>query len=295
MKHIASVGPDIPHDVLIATERYSGPLKWNVDRSFPHAEQWLESKFPLWAFSILEDWAAGAFAHLDTVVFSRGDDTAHRLYYYISELQRRRLIAGPKPLVFDVAKIDRSTSLAQNIDAVQKLASDLSVNSTALEQAVAETNTKRHQNITPSTHARSCLLAGSAPPDLRLHHIIEKAGWSAVGETLEDTWRRLGHVVQENTGDPIHAIGQQLYAAQIGPRAFYDRAHELLETVRLHAAKAVVLWYIEEDEAQIWHLPELRKALEAAAVPLLVLTRCSWRANDGVDAKITDFLKGLTP
>ena len=33
-------------------------------------------------------------------------------------------------------------------------------------------------------------------------------------------------------------------------------------------------------------------ALEQAGIPVLVLTRCNWRANDGVDAKIAAFLKG---
>jgi hypothetical protein len=295
MTKIAAVGTDIPHDVLVATGRYIGPLGWNIDRPFPHAERWLENKFPPWAFSILEDWATGALNHLSAVVFSRGDDSAHRLYYYVSELRRRGLIAGPEPLVFDVAKIGRSTSADHTVAAVQRLADELNVNQAALEQAIRDTNARRKQHGATTVEGNVCLLAGSAPPDLRVHHEIEKAHWTAVGQTLDDAWRWLGSVVPEGTPAPAAAIGRQIYDERTGARAFYDRTKAILENVRKHAAKAVVLWYIEEDEAQIWHLPELRKSLANASLPILVLTRCDWRFNDEAGSRIATFLKELNP
>jgi hypothetical protein len=53
----------------------------------------------------------------------------------------------------------------------------------------------------------------------------------------------------------------------------------------------VVLWYAEEDEAEVWHLPAQKRALAEAGIPALVLTRRSWRGDDGVDADIAAFLK----
>jgi len=290
MTKLATIGADVPPDLMAATGRYAGPLGWNIDRRFPRAEQWLENKYPLWAFSILEDWAAGALDYLGAVVFSRSDDSAHRLYYYVSELRRRGLLAGLEPIVFDVARIERPTSETHSIASVRRLAERLGVSDKALEQGIRETNTRR---VTPSRVAGSgpiCLLGGSAPPDHRLHRVIEKSGWMAVGETLGENWRRLGARVMESTGDPAAAIGHQIHAEQVGSRAFFDRSHALVAEVQTNAAKAVVLWYIEEDEAQIWHLPAQRKALEAAGIPTLVLTRCDWHFTDDAAPKITSFL-----
>jgi hypothetical protein len=137
MTMIACLGPDIPMELLTGTGRYAGPLGWNIDRDFPLASQWLESKFPRWAFSVVEDWAAGALDHLDTVVFSRGDDSAQRLYYYICELRSRGLLAGPEPVIFDVARIARASSEARCVESVRKLALRLKVDNAALEAAIA--------------------------------------------------------------------------------------------------------------------------------------------------------------
>jgi hypothetical protein len=291
---IASVG-EVPQDVMVATGRYAGLLPWNIDREFPQAQQWLENKFPPWAFSILEDWAAGAFDDYEAVVFSRGDDSAHRLYYYICELQRRGLIKGPTPVVFDVAHIGRATSEAHCIAAVHQLAAQLGVTEKALEKAIGDTNQRRASMQNMLRTSPVCLLDGSAPSDHRLHRVVQNAGWSCAGETLAEQWARLGGPVAAGVGDPIAAVGKQVYAEQTGPRAFVNRSEWIVREVQRVGAKAVVLWFIEEDEAQIWHLPAQRKALEAAGVPTLVLTRCNMRANDGADAKIGAFLKGLQP
>jgi hypothetical protein len=42
----------------------------------------------------------------------------------------------------------------------------------------------------------------------------------------------------------------------------------------------VVLWQIEEDEAQAWHLPAQRAALASEGLPALVMTRRDWLARD---------------
>jgi hypothetical protein len=58
-------------------------------------------------------------------------------------------------------------------------------------------------------------------------------------------------------------------------------------------AEAVILWQIEEDESQAWHLPAQRAALAAAGVPALVMTRRDWLARDGVLEEIRAFLEGI--
>jgi len=291
---IAYVGPDLPQDLLAATGACSGPVAWNVDRPTPAADRWLESKFPLWARSIVQDWADGALDSLDAVIFSRADDAAQRLYYYICELRRRGEIKGPEPLIFDVARIARSSSAAHMVTSVRQLADRLGLDAHALERGIAETNRRRASaSELPGAAASRCLLAGTPPPDRRLHAVIEAAGWSVSGPTLIDAWNDPGAATEEASGDPFTAIAHQLHASSQNGRAFFDRASELVVRARALGASAVVLWFAEEDEARIWHLPAQRDALSQAGIPHLIMTRRDWRGTDGANAEITQFLKEL--
>ena len=56
---IASIGPNLPHDVLVATGRFAGPLAVDTRRSTERASQWLESKFAPWTKMVVEAWADG--------------------------------------------------------------------------------------------------------------------------------------------------------------------------------------------------------------------------------------------
>jgi hypothetical protein len=292
MSGVATIGGDIPADLLAATGRYVGPIGWNIDRETPIADQWIETRFSPWVRSVLEDWAAGAFDELETVIFSRGDDNAQRLYYYVCELRARGLIAGPEPLIFDVARIKRATSLARTVRAVRHLADQLGVDDAVLERGIAETNARRGLAVEVPTD-RICLLAGTAPPDDRIHKMIAAAGWSAVGETQQQLWSALGEKVDENSDDPAAAIGAQVYAQSTSARAFTDRAAGLVADAQAVSAEAVILWFIEEEEGLVWHVPAQMRALEAAGIPALLLTRCNWAARDAVDVRIGAFLERL--
>lgn len=291
LRPIASVGFDLPFALLEATGRYAGPLNWNVDREMPVATQWLESKFPLWAFSIVEDWAAGAFDHLEAVVFSRGDDAAQRLYYYLCELRDRKLVGGPEPLIFDVAHITRPSSAERSVEAVRRLASRLGVTVADAELAIANGALVQ---VEQSTGQRNCLLSGTPPPDRRLHAMIEAAGWTAHGLTLADLWAgRSAQTPETNAGDAFAAIGRAVHAATSGPRSFADRQQALIARVESSKATSAILWFAEEDEAEIWNLPAQQDLLAQRGIPTLVITRASWRCNDGVAGKINAFLGNL--
>lgn len=284
----ASVGFDLPFALLKASERYAGPLSWNVDRPFPRASQWLESKFPQWAFSLIEDWADGEFDHLGAVIFSRGDDSAQRLYYYVCELRERGILGGPEPLIFDVALIARRSSEARTIEAVRRLAEVLGVSENAAEAAIASQTTSAAPR---QGGGRSCLLAGTPPPDRRLHAAVEACGWTAYGSTLADFWSgALAQSPMAGTGDPFAAIGRAVHGASVGPRAFVDRRAALATAVQAAKAERVVLWYAEEDEAEVWNLPAQRALLAQLGVPVLAITRASWRLDDGAAERIAAFL-----
>ena len=290
---IASLGPCLPRDLLEATGRYAGALPWRLAGATPQADRWLESKFPLWSRSVVEDWAAGRFDDLEAVVFSRGDDAVQRLYYYICELQRRGLLNGPHATMFDVAQIPRPTSEAHTISAVRRLASEFGLDDAALETGIVDTNARRRVVAPIPTEAPACLLGGTPPPHGLLHQAIVAAGFAPVGGTLAEAWSALGQMVDEGSQDPAAAIGRQVHAQRNDRRGFVDVAGATVELAREVAARAAVLWYGEEDEVRVWELPRMRDALTAAGVPLLVMTRRDEAAQDGAPEEVRTFLQGL--
>lgn len=289
----AYAGPNLPHDLFEATGRNAGPLTWNADRAMPAADRWLESKFAPWTRSVLQDWADGALDHLEAVVFSRADDSAQRLYYYLCELRRSGAIKGPEPLVLDIAKSPRPSSIARDETALRKLAERLGVDDTALSLAIVAGNAKRVAFSATPGGAKVCLIAGSPLPDERMHRMVERAGWSALGQTLAEEWRHTGASVDEE-GDPFAALARQIHARRLDTRGFFDRSGALTERALASGAKAAVLWLIEEDDTSVWHLPAMRAALEAQGLPVLVATRRDWSCGDGIDAEIAAFLAGVS-
>jgi hypothetical protein len=289
---IATLGPCLPIDLLEATARHSGPLEWTLGRATPKADQWLESKFPTWARSIVEDWADGRFDHAECVIFSRGDDVVQRLYYYLCELQRRGLVKGPRPVIFDVAKIPRAISAAHTMAAVRRLAQDLSVPDEALEASIAATNRRRAAEKT-APDGRPCLLIGTPPPHQRLHDAIAQAGFAPIGRTLEATWADLGPPIEQDSGDPVAAVARQVHARDNDRRGFARQADAIRDRVRATSPAAAVLWYTEEDEARIWNLPAISTVIREAGMPVLTMVRRNELAGDGALDEIRDFLQGL--
>ena len=290
---IAHVGPNLPQDLLRASGRHSGALPFDPEAPTPTAEQWMESKFAPWARSILEGWAAGDYDDLAYVLFSRADDNAQRLYYYLCELQRRGLVGGPEPLILDIAKVPRESSLHRTEFSLRKLAGQLGVTGEALAEAIATCNADRRASM-PAVAGRKCLLAGTPPPDSRLHDAAARAGFTMIGPTLAETWTTLGASVEVDR-EPFSALARQVHSDPAGPRSFADAGAALHDAIVECRAEAVVLWQIEEDEAQAWHLPAQRAALAREGSPSLVLTRRDWLARDGAAAEIAGFLKGVAP
>ena len=137
------VGPDVSIDLLLASGRPFGHLPWNVAGATPFADQWLESSFPGWSRSILQQWHEGAFDGLHAVVFSRSDDASQRLYYYVRELQQRGLLQGPRPLILDLALVPRESSFEHSAASVALLARDLGIDDDALRAGVARADALR--------------------------------------------------------------------------------------------------------------------------------------------------------
>ena len=324
---IGYVGGDVPLDLLLAATRPAMHLPWNVDRPTPFADRWLEGRFPLWARSMLEDWSAGRFDALAQVVFTRGNDVAHRLYYYVCELQRRGDLAGPEPLVFDVARVPRAASLRHTEAAIHSLAAQLSVGSAQIVAGIRQANHLRatferlmsarssdgplyeklvraslFTDVQPLLAAHTMpvarqprariLLAGSVPPDERLHLAVEETGASIVAELHERCALRLGSAVPEE-GEPMAALARQVCSGTLGPRAFGDAGARLVAAARHARADAVVQWLSDDDEGLAWLVPAQRRALDAANLPTLTLTSRRGDCSDGAGPEIARFVTGI--
>ena len=84
-----------------------------------------------------------AGSSIDAVVLSRADDSVQRSYYYLCELKRTAGVRGPQPLVFDVAKIPRPSSLAHTHAAIERLAEELGCDLKELPAAIETRNRRR--------------------------------------------------------------------------------------------------------------------------------------------------------
>jgi len=323
------VGFDLPEDLLAGCGRFAVHLPWDADQATPEADQWLERGFAPWARSILQQWADGRFDFLDHVLFSRGEDNAQRLYYYVCELQRRGKIGGPTPLILDIARIGRPASLARSTHAVQKVADQLGLTADDLARGIEVADRRRtflagleearngpgqrYERIAraslfapleaadpmPSTDpvgtpAGRVLLAGTPPPDDRLHRAIEQSGWIVAGEAHDRPLGRLG-LPSGGQADPFATVGRRAHETSFGSRSFANPAAGLVASARRARADAAILWLIEEEESMVWHVPSQIAAMARAAIPLLVLTRRRWAGDDGVASEMVGWLNGVRP
>lgn len=329
---IGFVGADLPVDLFVASGRSFGHLPWRAEGTTAWADRWLESGFPGWTRSILEDWHGGRFDGLSQVVFSRSDDASQRLYYYVRELQQRGQLAGPAPLVFDIALLPRESSLEHTAQSLRSLGEVLGVDETALRGAVPRVNALRRQLALwqsgrtgdGATHERlsratlfsdattwagreatragtgdgaanrpRVLLAGSVPPDQRLHEAIESTGASVVGEAHAHGLLRLGAPLEPAGESPFLALARHLRATSAAPRSVFDRAQWIVAQARQARAAAVVLWLTREEESLAWHVPAQRAALQSAGIPCLALTARRWNADDGAAGEIATFCREM--
>lgn len=327
---IGFVGADLPMELLAATGRPFGHLPWRATPRTDWADRWLESGFPGWTRSLLEDWRDGRFDGLSDVVFSRSDDASQRLYYYVRELQQRGELAGPRARVFDIALLPRQTSLAHTARALRSLADSLQVDETAVQAASPRVDALRvqlagigatrtgegpaHERLlraalfsdatqwlglatappapqSGAPEAGRVLLAGSVPPDERLHRAVEQGGGHVVGEAHPFGALRFGAPPAVGDGPIWLALARQLRSASVAPRAVFDRAQWILGQAKSARADAVVLWLTREEESLAWHVPAQRAALQSAGLRCIVLTARRWLADDGVLDEIATFCR----
>jgi len=321
---VGFVGLDLPLDLRLGATRQFCHLPWDRQRKTPFADQWLESAFPGWTRSILEDWAEGRFDLFEQVIFTRGDDACQRFYYYLCELQSRGRIGGPRPLILNVACIPREISVRHNIRALEKLLAGLGLEPDDLAAGIVRANEYRafYNDLLSARQGRGCLyeniarselfcdvmpalvsaqipvhegsrrvlLAGSAPPDDTIHRLVEEAGWNITGEVHQRTLLRYGTPVAGGDRDPVEAVARHMNSHASGPRTFVDRCQLLEQGIARADADAVIIWITGEEESLAWDVANQKHLLETLGIPFLILTHRRWDGHDDTAGRVADFL-----
>lgn len=142
-KVIGFVGPEIPVELIIASGAHPVRLVGAVDAKTDTADRYLESTFMPDLRSIAEQYLRGALNFMHSIILPRSNDSAQRLYYYLSDLRPQQFRRAPAPLIFDLAKIPRDSSKLHSRLATQRLAAEIGVVSNALPGAIGQRNRRR--------------------------------------------------------------------------------------------------------------------------------------------------------
>jgi hypothetical protein len=140
---VGLVGADVPAELVLAAGAVPIALQGSSGTGTVAADQFLEAGFLPSTRAVAEQWLGGALDFIDTAIFSRANDSSQRLYYYLCELQRIGRTHGPRPLLYDLAKIRRASSDAHTAAATAKLADELGSDRAALPEALRRRNHRR--------------------------------------------------------------------------------------------------------------------------------------------------------
>ena len=160
---VGYVGNDIPVALILAAGALPVRLRAAADAATSRSEHFVETSFAPELRIIANQWLEGALDHLDAVIFTRSDDSGQRLYYYMCELQRRGLCGGPRPLLYDVATLERKASFEHTLESTRLLAAELGAPENRLGQA--RQRVAQREELLRALQARRSLpapLAGSA-------------------------------------------------------------------------------------------------------------------------------------
>lgn len=133
---VGYLGSDTPVELILAADAMPVQLGHGATADTALADRYLENSFSAESRLVAQQWLAGELDALEAVVFSRSDDSAQRLYYYLCELQRMGECKGPRPLLYDLARIQRPSSLAHTIESTKILAAALGTHESRLQEAV---------------------------------------------------------------------------------------------------------------------------------------------------------------
>jgi benzoyl-CoA reductase/2-hydroxyglutaryl-CoA dehydratase subunit BcrC/BadD/HgdB len=140
---IGYLGWNVPVELILAADAVPvqlSALPGSSDTTL--ADRFLENSFSAQSRAVAQRWLARELDSLGAVIFSRSDDSAQRLYYYLCELQRMGECAGPRPLLYDLARIQRGTSVAHTIESTRALAAAIGSDESRLVAAIERVDSR---------------------------------------------------------------------------------------------------------------------------------------------------------
>jgi hypothetical protein len=328
---VGFVGDEVPVSLIVAAGALPVRLHSVAGKPTARADQFLESAHAPELRIIVERWLTGELDFLSAVIFSRTDDSAQRIYYYLCELQRRGLCGGPRPLLFDLAKIARPTSIAHSRESTRRLAEELGVKDSNLATAVqrvakrgallADLRSRRHAGA-PLPGGIAWRIHHAAACDWREEFDDATRHWLASAPVLsnprrivlagdpppDDSLHRAiesagGSVVLELTesvhgelpanADLMNAVAEDLHACRSPVWAMREDRHWTSSCAERVQADAVVFWLIEENEALPWEIARQVRDLREKRIPTLLLTRQPWKVDEPARKQLKDFVAGL--
>jgi len=326
---VGYVGNDVPVALILASGAFPVRLRANPNVTLSRANQFVESSFSPELRMIAGQWLEGALDHLHSVIFARSDDSGQRLYYYLCELQRRGLCAGPRPLLFDVAALSRDTSFGHTLESTRILASQLGVSNASVAQA--RERVKQREDLLTSVRAQRSLaspLAGSAAwaieyaaacdwrpafddmarrwlttiPPLPSPRRVLLAGDPVSDDQLHLAIESMGaSVVAESTesqtagdaglDDSLAAVAAEFQGREPPALSMRREASWLVDRALASRADSVLVWLSEQNEALPWEIARQMESLRTRGIPALLLARQPWLISPHVLTQVKDFCR----
>jgi benzoyl-CoA reductase/2-hydroxyglutaryl-CoA dehydratase subunit BcrC/BadD/HgdB len=328
---IGYVGHDIPIELILAANAVPTAIQGRAGHATPHADRYLEPTFLPAIRSIAEQWLTGELDEIEAVVFTRSDDSAQRLYYYLCELQRRGLCRGPTPLIYDIASCDRASSETHTIAATRALAQALDASEDALNDAMqrvrermalslAATRTTLVAPPARGSFVQQTMRAAERDWSIDFDHTLRAQDPSPVAsdatrlmligsvpaaEDLHEiaeqsganivatlnTQTPYGYDSTSNKSDPYRTIARRCRAHPW--RSIMQSPNMIRERLKEASIDGVILWTVAEDTGLAWVCPPLERALRAGGTEVLTLTMQPWAVPPSTLDAVQSFIRTL--
>ena len=144
-----------------------------------------------------------------------------------------------------------------------------------LEETVAELSAGKKETSAAVGHsAKRIFLEGGICSHPDIYRIIEEAGGKVIGDNLCTGFRYFNGLVDEENPDPVAAIADRYIDRMICPAKhsdITDRGERLVEMVLKRRTQGVIFFFLKFCDPHAFDYPYLRKALEEAGIPSLVV------------------------
>lgn len=229
-KVVGYVTPSVPAELIEAAGMRPIMLSAGTETSTILGDRVMEELFDNSVRGIFERLLKGEFDWLSAIVLPRANDSAHRLYYYLSELKRTGEANLPPVLLCDVVMTPDEASRRYSVDALGRLWEELKalgngaagdaelsaaiVRSTArndLLQALVDLRRK-----SPGSIAGAEALARFAAARMLPHEVFEKSAREVIADRPASMGLRLVICGSTQHGGGLHSLVEAAGGAVVG-------------------------------------------------------------------------------